>query len=105
MFCWINYCCSEVLVSFSFKKCACLQDYGCFFSPGDKSGYDALGWIKQIGEHTASEYANALEVLENETPRALPKGASGNDQENNDPDNQPGNHSTSPSNALVKLDL
>ncbi|MCI09632.1 myb-related protein 3r-1-like, partial [Trifolium medium] len=75
-----------------------IEDYGCFFSPGDKS-YDAIGWLKQIEEHTAAQYANALEVLENETPKALTKGPSGSD---NDPHNQPANHSPSASNVLVE---
>jgi hypothetical protein len=61
--------------------------------------------LKQIEEHTAAQYANALEVLENETPKALTKDPSGSDQENNDPHNQPANHSPSASNVLVKLDL
>lgn len=77
-------------------------------SPGDRS-YDAIGLLKQIGEHTAATYANAQEILGNETPKALPKDASGNDkdrdQEDNDPPNQPRNHSQLASNALVKLNL
>lgn len=64
-----------------------------------------MGWMKQIGEHTAAQYADALEVLENESPKALRKDASGDNQENIDPHNQPGNHSNSASNALVKLNL
>ncbi|XP_058785143.1 transcription factor MYB3R-1-like isoform X2 [Vicia villosa] len=78
-----------------------IEDYGCFFSPGDKS-YDAMGWMKQIGEHTAAQYADALEILENETPKALPKDAFEDNQENKDPHNQPGNQSNSASNALVE---
>ncbi|CAI8599832.1 unnamed protein product [Vicia faba] len=78
-----------------------IEDYGCFFSPGDKS-YDAMGWMKQIGEHTAAQYADALEVLENEPPKTLPKDASGDNQENIDPHDLPGNHSNSASNALVE---
>lgn len=77
-------------------------------SPGDRS-YDAIGWMKQISEQTAAQYANAHEILGNDTPKALPKDASGSnrdgDQENNDPHNQHGNHSESASNALVKLDF
>lgn len=64
-----------------------------------------MGWMKQIGEHTAAQYSDALEILENETPKALPKDAFGDNQENKDPHNQPGNQSNSASNALVKLDL
>lgn len=76
-------------------------------SPRDRS-YDAIGLMKQISEQTAATYANAQEILGDETPKALKKDASGNkvgDQENNDPQNQPGNHSQLASNALVKLDL
>lgn len=35
-------------------------------SPGDRS-YDALGLMKQLSEQTAGAYADAMEVLENET--------------------------------------
>lgn len=70
-------------------------------SPGDRS-YDAIGWMRQISPI-------AREILGSETPKALPKDASGNDkrdgdQENKDPHNQPGNHCQLASNALVKLD-
>lgn len=41
-------------------------------SPGDRS-YDAIGLMKQISEHTAAAYANAHEVLGNETPETLLK--------------------------------
>ncbi|XP_058785120.1 transcription factor MYB3R-1-like isoform X2 [Vicia villosa] len=77
-----------------------IEDYGCFFSPGDKS-YDAMGWMKQIGEHTAAQYADALEILENDSPKALPKDAFEDNQENKDP-HIPGNQSNSASNALVE---
>lgn len=78
-------------------------------SPGDRS-YDAIGLMKQVSEQTAVQYANAHEILENQTHKALlPRDASGNDrdeeQENNDPNNQPVSHSHLSSNALVKLDL
>lgn len=65
-------------------------------SPGDRS-YDAIGLLKQISEHTAATYANAQEILVNETPKALQK-----DNYQGSP-NQPGNHSQLASNALVKL--
>ena len=77
-------------------------------SPGNRS-YDAIGLMKQISEQTAAAYANAEEILGNETPKALPKDASGNDkdcdQENNDLPKQPGKHSQSASGALVRLDF
>lgn len=42
------------------------QDIGYFLSPGERS-YDAIGLMKQLSEHTAAAYADALEVLGNET--------------------------------------
>ena len=42
-------------------------------SPGDRS-YDAIGLMKQVGEHTAAACANAQEVLGDETPQSLLKG-------------------------------
>lgn len=42
------------------------QDIGYFMSPGERS-YDAIGLMKQLSEHTAAAYADALEVLGNET--------------------------------------
>lgn len=39
-------------------------------SPGDRS-YDALGLMKQLSEHTAAAYADALEVLGNEPSEAI----------------------------------
>uniref|UniRef100_A0A0R0FQH1 MYB/HD-like transcription factor n=1 Tax=Glycine max TaxID=3847 RepID=A0A0R0FQH1_SOYBN len=82
-----------------------IEDFGYFMSPGDRS-YDALGLLKHISEQTAATYANAQEILGNETPKALPKDASENDKdkdhENNYPVNQSGNHSQLPSNALIE---
>ncbi|XP_027333780.1 transcription factor MYB3R-1-like isoform X2 [Abrus precatorius] len=82
-----------------------IEDFGYFISPGDRS-YDAIGLLKQISEQTAATYANAQEVLGNETPKGLPEDAPGNDkdgfQENNDPPNQPGNHCQLASNALIE---
>lgn len=45
-------------------------------SPADRS-YDAIGLMKQVGEHTAAACANAQEVLGNETPQSLLKGRRG----------------------------
>ncbi|XP_051151241.1 transcription factor MYB3R-1-like isoform X2 [Andrographis paniculata] len=39
-------------------------------SPGDKS-YDAIGLMKQLEEHTAGTFADALEILGEETPESL----------------------------------
>nr|KYP65183.1 Myb-related protein 3R-1 [Cajanus cajan] len=82
-----------------------IEDFGYFLSPGDRS-YDAIGLMKQISEQTAAQYASAHEILGNETPKALPKDASGidrdGDQENIDPQNQHRNHSQLASSALVE---
>ncbi|KAL5850436.1 hypothetical protein ACOSQ4_008449 [Xanthoceras sorbifolium] len=43
-----------------------IEDIGYFMSPGDRS-YDAIGLMKQLSEHTAAAYADALEVLGNGT--------------------------------------
>lgn len=63
-----------------------IEDIGYFMSPGDRS-LDAIGLMKQISEHTAAAYANAQEVLGNETPKTLLKEKRTNhgnlDQENN----------------------
>lgn len=48
-------------------------------SPGDRS-YDAIALMKQLSEHTASAYADAMEVLGNETPQSLLKGRQREDQ-------------------------
>ncbi|KAJ9546833.1 hypothetical protein OSB04_019376 [Centaurea solstitialis] len=49
-----------------------IEDIGYFTSPGERS-YDALGLMKQLSEHTASAYANAQEVLGDETPDSILK--------------------------------
>ncbi|KAG7020315.1 Transcription factor MYB3R-4 [Cucurbita argyrosperma subsp. argyrosperma] len=50
-----------------------MEEVGYFMSPGDRS-YDAIGLMKQVGEHTAAACANAQEVLGDETPQSLLKG-------------------------------
>nr|URY18755.1 MYB protein [Zanthoxylum bungeanum] len=47
-----------------------IEDIGYYMSPGDRS-YDALGLMKQLSEHTAAAYADALEVLGNESSETL----------------------------------
>ncbi|KAI3687084.1 hypothetical protein L1987_80775 [Smallanthus sonchifolius] len=49
-----------------------IEDIGYLMSPGERS-YDALGLMKQLSEHTASAYANAREVLGDETPDSILK--------------------------------
>lgn len=53
-----------------------MEEVGFFMSPGDRS-YDAIGLMKEVGEHTAAACANAQEVLGNETPQSLLKGRRG----------------------------
>ena len=69
-------------------------------SPAERS-YDAIGLMKQLSEHTAAAYADALEVLGNETPESIVKGRRSNnmDKENNQLETQ----SHLPSNILVLL--
>ncbi|XP_074335698.1 transcription factor MYB3R-1-like isoform X2 [Apium graveolens] len=49
-----------------------IEDIGFFMSPGERS-YDAIGLMKQLSEHTASTFADAQEVLGDETPDSLLK--------------------------------
>ncbi|KAG7545323.1 Homeobox-like domain superfamily [Arabidopsis suecica] len=48
------------------------EDIGCFMSPGERS-YDAIGLMKHLSEHSATAYADALEVLGNDTPETILK--------------------------------
>jgi len=41
-------------------------------SPGERS-YDAIGLMKHLSEHSATAYADALEVLGNDTPESILK--------------------------------
>jgi hypothetical protein len=63
--------------------------------------------LRQVGEQTAATYENAQEILKNETPKALPKDASGNDKNSDEENNNPSkaNSSKYSSNDLVKLNL
>lgn len=47
-----------------------IEDMGYGMSPGDTS-YDAIGLLRQVSEQSAAAYANAQEVLGNETPKTL----------------------------------
>ncbi|XP_074344827.1 transcription factor MYB3R-1-like isoform X2 [Apium graveolens] len=49
-----------------------IEDIGFFTSPGTRS-YDAIGLMKQLSEHTAATFADAQEVLGDETPDSLLK--------------------------------
>ncbi|XAR70878.1 hypothetical protein NMG60_11027913 [Bertholletia excelsa] len=48
------------------------EDIPFFMSPGDRS-YDAIGLMKQLSEHTAAAFADAQEVLGDETPDTILK--------------------------------
>ncbi|KAL6985406.1 hypothetical protein U1Q18_018781, partial [Sarracenia purpurea var. burkii] len=47
-----------------------IEDIGYFMSPRDRS-YDAIGLMKQLSEHTAAAFADAQEVLGDETPETI----------------------------------
>ncbi|KAL2517699.1 Myb-related protein 3R-1 [Abeliophyllum distichum] len=49
-----------------------IEDIGYFMSPGDRS-YDAIGLMKQLGEQTAAAFADAQEILGDETPKTILK--------------------------------
>lgn len=79
-----------------------IEDIGYFMSPGDRS-YDAIGLMKQLSEHTAAAFADAQEVLGDETPETILKQRRSNnqklDQENCALNSQPDNHSLLASNV------
>ncbi|GFP94470.1 myb-related protein 3r-1 [Phtheirospermum japonicum] len=50
-----------------------IEDIGYFLSPGERS-YDAIGLMKQLGEQTAEAFADAQNVLGDETPDTIMKG-------------------------------
>ncbi|KAJ6994907.1 transcription factor MYB3R-1-like [Populus alba x Populus x berolinensis] len=58
-----------------------IEDIGYFMSPGDRS-YDAIALMKQLSEHTAPAYADALEVMGKDTPESILKER----RRSNDPD-------------------
>ncbi|KAE8724476.1 hypothetical protein F3Y22_tig00010505pilonHSYRG00005 [Hibiscus syriacus] len=79
-----------------------IEDMGYVMSPVERS-YDAIGLMKQLSEHTAAAYADALEVLGNETPESIIKGRGINNPNNMDKENsQSENHSHLASNILVE---
>ncbi|XWS17734.1 hypothetical protein CRYUN_Cryun33cG0092700 [Craigia yunnanensis] len=63
-----------------------IEDMGYLMSPADKS-YDAIGLMKQLSGHTAAAYADALEVLGNETPESIVKGRRSSNNPNVDKEN------------------
>uniref|UniRef100_A0A5B6ZFI0 Putative myb-related protein 3R-1-like isoform X1 n=1 Tax=Davidia involucrata TaxID=16924 RepID=A0A5B6ZFI0_DAVIN len=83
-----------------------IEDIGYFMSPGERS-YDAIGLMKQLSEHTAAAFADAQEVLGNETPETILRERRSSiqkpDQENNHIVNsQLENHPAVASNVLTE---
>ncbi|XVE53715.1 hypothetical protein DITRI_Ditri03aG0024800 [Diplodiscus trichospermus] len=79
-----------------------IEDIGYLMSPADRS-YDAIGLMKQLSEHTAAAYADALEVLGNETPESIIKGRRLSNNPNVDKENnQSESHSDLASNILAE---
>ncbi|KAF4348425.1 hypothetical protein F8388_015736 [Cannabis sativa] len=76
-----------------------IEDMGYFVSPVERS-YDAIGLMKQVSEHTATAYANAQEVLGNDTPESLMKGKLNRDTWGKS--SQLGIRSTLPQNILAE---
>ncbi|KAL6536261.1 hypothetical protein OROGR_012833 [Orobanche gracilis] len=63
-----------------------IEDIGYFMSPGDHS-YDAIGLMKQLGEQTAEAFADAQNVLGDETPETIMKGKCLVNEEDGDKEN------------------
>ncbi|XVF48525.1 hypothetical protein PTKIN_Ptkin03bG0197700 [Pterospermum kingtungense] len=78
-----------------------IEDIGYLMSPVDRS-YDAIGLMKQLSEHTASAYADALEVLGNETPESIVKERRSKNPNMDKENNQSESHSHLPSNILAE---
>ncbi|KAE8682660.1 Myb-related protein 3R-1 [Hibiscus syriacus] len=74
-----------------------IEDMGYLMSPVERS-YDAIGLMKQLSEHTAAAYADALEVLGIETPESIINGPNNMDKENSRLEN----HSHLASNILAE---
>ncbi|KAJ6758474.1 TRANSCRIPTION REPRESSOR MYB5 [Salix koriyanagi] len=64
-----------------------IEDIGYFMSPGDRS-YDAIALMKELSEHTASAYADALEVLGKDTPESILKEKRHSNDQNGDQENR-----------------
>ncbi|OWM86624.1 transcription factor MYB3R-1 isoform X2 [Punica granatum] len=78
-----------------------IEDIGYFMSPGDRS-YDALGLMKHVSEHSASVFANAEEVLGNDTPKQKSIDVGNPDQENQNADQPTETSSNMASNVLIE---
>ncbi|KAL4282823.1 hypothetical protein GQ457_16G001070 [Hibiscus cannabinus] len=78
-----------------------IEDIGYIMSPADRS-YDAIGLMKQLSEHTAASYADALEVLGNVTPESIVKGRHSKNCNADKENNRLENHSHLASNILAE---
>ncbi|OMO91035.1 hypothetical protein COLO4_18691 [Corchorus olitorius] len=78
-----------------------IEDIGYLMSPADRS-YDAIGLMKQLSEHTAAAYADALEVLGNETPESIVKTRRSINPDKDKENNQLESHSHLASNILTE---
>ncbi|KAK6129734.1 hypothetical protein DH2020_036535 [Rehmannia glutinosa] len=85
-----------------------IEDIGYFLSPGDRS-YDAIGLMKQLGEQTAEAFADAQNVLGDETPETIMKGKcfvkEDEDKENNCSPSSQNDHLVSASNFTERRTL
>ncbi|XP_073123014.1 transcription factor MYB3R-1-like isoform X2 [Henckelia pumila] len=78
-----------------------IEDMGYFLNPGDRS-YDAIGLMKHLGEHTAGAFADAQEVLGNETPETILKAKCSEKENNQNLNCQAEHHSVSASTFLME---
>ncbi|KAE8735227.1 Myb-related protein 3R-1 [Hibiscus syriacus] len=78
-----------------------IEDIGYIISPAERS-YDAIGLMKQLREHTAAAYSDALEVLGNVTPESIAKGRCSKNRNVDKENNRPENHSHLASNILAE---
>ncbi|KAE8664406.1 Myb-related protein 3R-1 [Hibiscus syriacus] len=77
------------------------EDIRYISSPAERS-YDAIGLMKQLSEHTAAAYSDALEVLGNVTPESIVKGRYSKNRNVDKENNRPENHSHLASNILAE---
>ncbi|KAJ6354545.1 hypothetical protein OIU77_005202 [Salix suchowensis] len=81
-----------------------IEDIGYFMSPGDRS-YDAIALMKELSEHTASAYADALEVLGKDTPESILKEKRHSNDQNGDQENRSSNLASNVSTECRTLDF
>ncbi|KAJ6732450.1 TRANSCRIPTION REPRESSOR MYB5 [Salix purpurea] len=81
-----------------------IEDIGYFMSPGDRS-YDAIALMKELSEHTASAYADALEVLGKDTPESILKEKRHSNDQNGDQENRSSHLASNVSTECRTLDF